>query len=292
MNPLFWIANRVRRVFTPNISGKPIIALQPFPSLQRIYTDILNVIRSGDPCDEKGSVYYLRSDVRYKIGEPAIWPAKDLRNSYSDYPHITIGGTELVSVNGFMTFQEFITLETLADVIIEIMKTPFRVVLYDLDENKKEYPSWYKDIKEEIGTEKLILERIKSDPEKAKRFSERFGEKTTNFKNLLANLEDHTTGYNDFADLIRKYCTKKLNEIDTTKEDIALMVEDERCKLMSDKSREVLDASTTSKRIKKYYEEMQKELADICEVIKEDPMKDRPKGTVLRWCRTRIMYTK
>lgn len=224
MHPLYWIANRVQRLFTPDISGKPVIALQPFPSPQRVYTDIRNVIRSGDPCDEKGSVYYLRSDVRYKIGEGAVWQTVDLGCDYYDQLSITIGGTELTKKGDCLAFAEFMMLPGLSDVLIEIMKTPFKVTLYDLDESKGGYTSWFKMRKETINKLKKKIANYSAATTQAHPYT----------SEVITIVNTEESNLDEVVKNIEGYCNDTLETIQKMSVDIVqaliFMQKEETCK--------------------------------------------------------------
>lgn len=246
MNIFYWLYERGRRLVTWPLN-KISIATPTLITPERIYQDLKYVLKAYDLCDWKGTVFYLRDDVRAKLREKSVSDGWGFSVTY----RIEIGGVNYGSSDNLifyelMSYEVFLRHEQLSHLIAYVMMAPFHVMLADLDKTKK-FESWYQNFIDRIGRERqealALQKRNLTDNQKAR------------VAGVLKRLELFEAELEKAAEYLRQYCRDSIAYIESMRSVIAGMVNEKRVQLL-EKNAHLL-AQEATKAVEEKYDTLQ-----------------------------------
>lgn len=217
MNIFYFLYDAIRRTMMTQRENIA-IAVPTLITPERVYQDLQYVLKARDICDKKGSVFYLREDVRYKLHEDSV------ANCYWGYQcRLVIGGAVFGDETELMSYSEFIRHKGLPSAIEHIMKAPFLAMLADLDK-EKEFESWYQN----------FIDRIKKERDEALALQKQnlTDNQQSRVAGVLNRLELFEAELEKAAEYLRQYCRDSIAYIESMRSVIEGMVNEKRVALL------------------------------------------------------------
>lgn len=144
MKFLPYFKNRIKRAWRVRFSREKAFEIEELPLItpERLYRECRYIVDSEDPCDEHCEIYYFREDVREKTDE--VLARLDIPYPGHEEYSINNGGMRVAFRGKMIPYEDFLNHPKLLYALEKFLHTPFLVMLYDLDTERKEYLGWYK----------------------------------------------------------------------------------------------------------------------------------------------------